>query len=216
MKLRISTPLTILHAALIVVSADLAVAETLDFESVPVGTSYGGSDGHNPGDIVLMEDDIVMSVESFASTAGAIFGQAVVGGDYMPFFQSTPLQMNNIDARFDFTGLDLPVGILRLEFRDFGGTVDFSLNDGTRYILDDLTDLPSVPEPGYETVVVPPISFNGFGVLTIYGFGIESVQLGGQELVVDRVIATTVPEPATALLMALGAGAMLRRRRRLG
>ncbi|MGB0714653.1 MAG: PEP-CTERM sorting domain-containing protein [Phycisphaerae bacterium] len=192
-----------------------AADAVFDFEGVAVGTTYGGADGHTPGDVVLMEDNIVMSVEAFASTAGEVFGQAMVGGDYMSFFESVPLQMNNIGTKFDFTGLDDPVGILRFAYRDFGGTVDFTINDGTRYVLDDLTKIPLSPEPGFDVVVAPPEGgFAGFGIVTIYGAGLETLQIGGQELVIDRVLATTVPEPATAVLMLMGVGATMYRRRK--
>ena len=43
----------------------ICLAATMEFESVPVGTKYGGDFGNVPGHVVLTENGIKMSVEQF-------------------------------------------------------------------------------------------------------------------------------------------------------
>ncbi|RME41940.1 MAG: PEP-CTERM sorting domain-containing protein [Planctomycetota bacterium] len=190
-----------LVAASLFVSTGLAAQ--VDFESVPVGTVYGDPVGNVPGDVVLSQDGIDLSVESFFLGTFVGFNQAEVGGRYAGFFSSTPLELDNISVRFDFSDVGFPVTGVSLEFQEFGGADNFAVNDGSVLVLNSLTDLPTDIAPGVTATV------DG-GVITLTG-PVSSFQIGGQELAVDTIVA--VPEPATLALLILGGGWLAMRRR---
>ncbi|MHC5108432.1 MAG: PEP-CTERM sorting domain-containing protein [Planctomycetota bacterium] len=194
-------------------ASSASAQNVMDFEGPAIGTRYGASAGDLPGDVVLVEDGIQMSVENFTSMSGDFFFDATVGGDYQGFFPTTPLSLNNIDTRFDFTGLPLDTALVRLEFREFAGTVDFAINDGPKYVLADMVDLPTDLGNGINAVVGISPQYSSIFVITITGDDINSIQLGGQEFALDRITAHPVPEPTTLILLAAGGLAMVRRRR---
>ena len=179
-----------------------ALAATVDFESVPVGTRWGVAEGNVPGEVVLTQDGILMSVETFHLGAFEGFIYAEVGGQYDDFFPTTPLETNNISVRFDFSDLNFDVNLVTLEFMEFGGADNFAVNDHTIYELASLMEIPTDVAPGV-------IAFVAGETITLLG-AIQSFQIGGQELAIDNVMA--VPEPATALLLALGGLVAVRRR----
>ena len=180
-----------------------SLAVTMDFESVPSGTAYGGAFGQTPGDVVLSQDGIAMSVEDFFLGTFTGFIKAEVGGLYDDFFPTTPLSMDNIAARFDFADVGFDVTVVTLEYQEFGGADNFAVNDFTLYELGSLNDLPVAVAPGITASVVD-------GVITLTG-PVDSFQIGGQELAIDNVAA--IPEPASILLLGLGAAAFLKRPR---
>jgi hypothetical protein len=191
----------ILAAALC--AAGNAHAATVDFETIADGTKFGTAYGSVPGDIVLAQDGIVVTVEEFFLGTFTGFIKAEAGGIYGDFFPTTPLELDNISARFDFGGVGFDVTSVQIEYRDFGGASNVAVNDLPVYELATLTDLPTQVAPGITS------SFSG-DFLTLTG-SLESFQIGGQELVIDNIIA--VPEPASVLLLGAGALLLLRRTR---
>jgi len=204
-----------LCAAILAISGvfcQAASGATVDFETVPVGTHYGFTGGDNPGDVVLIQDDIAMSVEFLSIAPTPNFFQATVGGDFAPLMPTTPLSINNIDLRFDFSNLGFQVTQVTVEFREFSGINDFRVDDGTNHVVDSFTDLPSEVGPGVAATVGASSTITGVDVITLTGTDIQSFQIGGQELVIDNIVAT--PEPATGLLLLCGCAAIARKRRR--
>ncbi len=178
------------------------------FESVPPGTEYGSHAGNTLGDVVLVEDDIAMSVEVFLLDAFVSFNRATVGGAYADYFPTTPLELDNISVRFDFNHLGFDVTHVELEYLEFGGADNFAVNDEQLYIVDELTDLPADIAAGVTLTIMDGLHP---ACLTLDG-NVTSFQIGGQELAIDNIIA--MPEPTSLLLLALGATALFRRRRR--
>ena len=184
-------------------SASFAVAETMNFESIPVGTRYGAAFGDIPGSPpVLTEDGIDMTVENFILGSFTGFIRAEVGGQYGAFFPTTPLELDNISVAFDFTSLPFDVTIVTLEFLDFGvvGGTNISANNGTRFSLD---TVPTNIAPGVTASIENDL-------ITMTG-SIDRLLIGGQELAIDNV--TALPEPTTALLLGLTTGLLALRRR---
>jgi hypothetical protein len=177
-------------------------AQTVNFETVPAGTQWGQAFGQNPGDIVLTQDSIDMSVEQFFLDAFIGFNTAEVGDVYEPFLPANHLALENISVRFDLLSLPFNVTEVTLDYQEFGGSDNFAVNGGSIYELAALTDLPVNVAPGVTAAVTPD-------TITLTG-KIDTFLIGGQELAIDNI--TAVPEPTSLALLALGA-ALLRRRR---
>ncbi len=164
---------------------------------------WGANYGHTPGQLVLSEDGIDVSVKQFFLGASYIgFFKAEPGGVYASLFDSTALSLDNISARFDFTGLGFEVDQVTIEYQEFGGGDNFRVNDWTGFELTSMMGIPTNVAPGVTASVAD-------GVITLNG-PITSFQIGGQELGIDNIVA--VPEPGTLLLLGLGGLTLLRRR----
>jgi hypothetical protein len=201
--------LTCLATALAYGSQAMGLPPTVDFESIPLGTRYGSAYGHTPGEVVFTQEGIAVSVENFylGSFVGLI--KAEIGGAYDDSFPTTPLELDNISAGFDFTGLGFDVTNVTLEYREFGGDDNFAVNGHTLYRLAELTDIPLNVAPGITADVIEQ---DGIVLTAAAGHQIDSFLIGGQELGVDTIVA--VPEPTTALLLSLAGFAALTLRRR--
>ena len=178
----------------------ICLAATMEFESVPVGTKYGGDFGNVPGHVVLTENGIKMSVEQFFFQQFTGFFQAEVTGPA----NDHELALNNISVLFDLTALPFNVSSLTLHYSELGGEDNFAVNGGSILQLPNLTNIPVNVAPGVTALV------DG-GRITLTG-DIDRVLIGGQELSVDTVVA--VPEPTSLLLLGTGGALLLRRLRR--
>ncbi|MCP4251130.1 MAG: PEP-CTERM sorting domain-containing protein [bacterium] len=188
----------------------VATPATVDFESPPVGTVYGSPAGHSPGDVVLTEDGIDMSVESFFQGTYTGFNNAEVGGWTAPAFPTTPLTINNISVKFHLSGLG--VNHVTLEYADHGGPENIAVNGGTIYEVPLFSSAPSNIAPGVVlSVTETPMSDHWAGVITLIG-PMTEVLVGGQELGIDNLIAT--PEPGALALLGIGVAFVRRRRDR--
>jgi len=201
---------TCLATAIICCSQAVGLPLTVDFESVALGTKYGADYGNTPGEPVFTQDGIVVSVDNFYLSTFVGFIRAEVGGAYAVDFPTTPLELDNISVAFDFTGLGFDVTNVTLEYREFGGADNFSVNGQTLYQLDALTDLPALVAPGINASVIEQDSI---ALTAAAGYHIDGFLIGGQELGVDTIVA--IPEPTSALLLALaGVGALTLQRAR--
>jgi hypothetical protein len=153
--------------------------------------------------VVLTQDGINMSVEQFRLGTFVGFIRAEIGGRYAGSFSSTPLDIDNISVRFDFSGVGFPVTEVTLDYREFGGADNFAVNGSSKYQLDQLADLPANIAPGVTATVIG-------NEIRLVG-PISNFLIGGQELAIDNVAA--VPEPTAILLLGVGASAVLRGRR---
>ena len=127
-----------------------AFAATMDFEGIGLGTRYGGGEGDNPGDVVLTQGGIDMSVETFYYGSFDGFNYAEIGGQFAGFFPTTPLETNNISVKFDFSNLGFDVTLVTLEYQEFGGIDNFAVNGHTIYELTSLLDIPITDEVVYN------------------------------------------------------------------
>ena len=185
-------------------AGSVGFAATVDFESVPQGTVYGGAFGHTPGDVVLTQEGIEMSVEKFFLGTFVGFVKAEVGGVYSDFFPTAPLGIDNISVSFDLSDVGFDVTQVTLDYQEFGGADNFAVNGHTLYQLNVLTDIPTGVAPGVTASA-------GAGVITLTG-DIDCFRIGGQELAIDNIVA--VPEPTGVLLLGLAGALAFRRRSR--
>ena len=173
---------------------------TLDFETVPVGTVYGDTPltPDTPGDVVLTQDGITMSVESFFfDPFQADFFEAEVVALQLDASPGQALSLDNIGVLFDFSALGFDVERVTLDVRVLGGTSNIAVNGSALHILDPLSDLPADVAPGVTALMADDR-------LTLVGetTALLSLRIGGQEIIIDNVRA--VPEPAVGVLMACG------------
>ena len=171
----------------------ISLAATVEFESVPIGTKYGGDFGQIPDEVVLTEpaqNGIVMSVGQFFLPQFTGFFQAEVVGPS----NDHQLAIDNISILFDLTNVGFNVTSLTLEYVELGGNDNFAVNGGSILQLAELSDIPSNVASGVTAQV------DG-GLITLSG-KIDSFLIGGQELTIDSIVA--VPEPTSLVLLAMG------------
>lgn len=181
------------------------MAATVDFQSVALGTRYGGDFNNVPSQVVLTEpvqNGIDMSVEQFFFQQFTGFFQAEVVGPS----NDHQLAIDNVSVLFDLTNVGFNVTLLSLEYLELGGNDNFSVNGGPILQLAELSDIPPNVAPGVTALV------DG-GLITLTG-KIDSVLIGGQELTIDTIVA--VPEPTALVLLGAGGVPALRRLRRTG
>ena len=191
-----------LAASLFCGLGSVSYAATIDFESVPPGTAYGKPYGNAIGDLVLTQGGIDMYLELFKLDEFIGFNKAEIGGRYDDWFKTTPLELDNISTRFDFSRLGFNVTQVTLEFLEFGGSSLFSVNG-----------FPALALPsGEDPLEIAPDVFatDEEGLLVLVG-DIDYFYIGGQELSIDNVAA--LPEPTAAVLLGVGAAWLLQRRR---
>lgn len=182
-------------------------AAAINFDTspnLPVGTRYGTSEGTVPGTTVFTTaDGISMSVENFQLGSFTGFFSAEVQGPNQFVFPTNYLSLDNINVKFDFTNLAFPVSKVTLDYAEFGGGNNFSVNGGSIIEISPLTNLPTNIAPGVTaTMTDSTITLNG---------AISNFLIGGQELNIDNIVA--VPEPGTFLLLAAPCVAYLLRNR---
>jgi len=190
-------------AALILADCAFAGQAVVDFEVEAPGTFFGGPADDVPGEVVLQQNGIRMSVEEYYLGTFVGFYRATVGGEFAGLFSSLPLQTDNISVLFDFSGLTFDVTRVTLEYKEFGGSDNFAVNGHTIHELTSLLNLPAEVAPGVSASVAD-------GLITLTGM-IDSFRIGGQELAIDNV--TAVPEPGAICLLLGGAISLLRRRK---
>lgn len=176
---------------------------TVDFDSAPPGP-YGENYGQAPGDVILTTPDgVAMSVEEFFLGTFTGFIRAEIDGLY-DVFPTPALQLDNISVLFDFADLDFDVTLVTLSYAEFGGEDNFAVNGHTIFELPALTAIPADVAPGVSAFVES-------GVITLTG-GITDFRIGGQELVIDNVVA--LPEPGLLTLLSVGGAWLFSRPRR--
>lgn len=206
-------PLLTCIAAMWWASASYGATVTFEPDVVPLGTRYGGAFGQTPGETVFTQDGIGMSVERLITGSTSSFVRVEVGGRFASFFDSTPIELDQIAVAFTFTGLAFDVTSVTLEVRDFGGISNFSVNGAAPLQLDALGDIPAIVAPGISATLLPDRDDpQRIQLFSQPGVAIERFLIGGQELALDNV--TAVPEPTSLLLLGLATAAVVRSRRR--
>lgn len=194
-------------AAIVLSLGSTSLAAVMDFDSLELGTVFGSTAlpvPHTPGEVVFSQDGIDMSVENFFYDGLSGCVEAEVGGRFN--VPNKPLELNNISVRFDFTKLGIDVNLVTIEFTEFGPQNNLAANDSAVHELFSLTEI----DGGIVSLSPRVTAAVDNGLLTLTG-DLDSILIGGQELVIDNI--TAVPEPATLALLSLAGGMALLRRR---
>lgn len=162
------------------------VEACVTFESLSTGQMFGGN-FNQPGDQILVENEIVVTVENFRQSTGAVsFNLARVEADG----GSKHISHNNINFRYNFEHLDFVPTEVTFLIRDMGGIENIAVNDNPVVIG-------SILQGFGGQVIAPGITFNfvpagpntpTIGVCTLKG-NIKSFMVGGQEFLIDQVCA---------------------------
>jgi hypothetical protein len=197
--LRLLLLLVLACTALSAAGSDAAV---MTFDGVPLGTVYGDPVSQTPGDIVLTEGGIVMSVEYFQTGGASSFQSAIIDPASPPlapfpgFGQINVLEMATIAAKFDFTGLpDAPPVTVSFDYWDtWSGTENLKVNNGPLHEPLAFSDLDGmIVAPGVTcTVTWSTGTYGEVGTVTLAG-RIESLLVGSQEMQIDDVRAECLP-----------------------
>lgn len=177
-------------------------AGQVDFETLNIGQTFGGAT-HSVGQLLFTQDGIQVTGQTYQTGAFTDFNLATIRAPGTDMFATKHAWMDNINFNFDLSGLGF-INSVSIEYREFGGVNNFSVNGGAVLELPAMTSMPVNVAPGV-TATVDNDSIHLSGVVT-------SFLIGGQELAIDNIIA--VPEPTSLILLAAGFGAGVFRRRR--
>ena len=194
----------------------LAQTATVDFQSLTVGTQFGGSPpplSDLPGDLVFTENGVGVHVDNFTLGGFVGFNNVTIGGFMAPFFPTTPATINNIRLDFDISGLGGPVNAATFDYVDSGGDENLVIN-GTVLELPDFASAPAAVAGVSVLVTSSPIAGGVEGTVSLTG-SIASLAIGGQELGIDDVSFWVVPEPSSICLLMLSTAAVFLRRQRV-
>lgn len=190
-----------LMAAVLSVSAVGVEAAQVNFETLAVGQTFG-SGSHSPGQFLFSQDGINVTGQTYQTGLFSDFNLATIHGPGTDLFATNHVWFDNINFGFDLSGIG-PINSVSIEYHEFGGVNNFSVNGGAILELPAMTSMPINVAPGV-TATVDSDSIQLSGIVTTF-------LIGGQELAVDNIVA--VPEPTCLALLVAGLGAgMLRRR----
>jgi hypothetical protein len=192
---------TILSLAILAFGALSASAAHVTFDYEPLYTTWGGSYGNSPGDIVMSEDGVLMSVELFTLGAYTGFNAAMIDLPIAGFGSIQTLRLNNISARFHFGGLPGAPGDVHFAFADLGGEENLQVNGAPVFEVPELGVLDGmVVAPGVlmhvSTWTIPG---GHAGVVWLEG-PVEKILVGGQEFWIDGVRLAEEETPCDLLV----------------
>jgi len=172
-----------------------ASAAVLDFEDLVLGTEYHVGDTFTTAGVPITGEAFWPSVGD--PIAG---GFARVVDDGMADGAGNELAVNNINLSFDFGG---PIAGLSLQYGEYGGNLNININ-GDFVNFGNFTDIDNTTIGGTAIFTQDSgAAGNSSGALFVIGT-IDSFAIGGQELWIDNMVTSCVPEPATVALLGLG------------
>jgi len=182
--------------------ANSADALVLDFSDLTAGTSY------NVGDSFVSSGAVVTGQEFHWLGGGSTTtGSATVETAGLAGGAGNELSLNNINLDFDFGA---PLDGLALEYGYGGGNINIEINGD----FANVSDMRSIPQNLGGTEIFTFDNNGSDGHMFVIGGQVNSFAIGGQELSVDNIVASVVPEPATVVLLGMGSLIACARRKR--
>ncbi|MEM1445100.1 MAG: hypothetical protein AAGF84_03535 [Planctomycetota bacterium] len=183
----------------------------VDFESIAAPTTL--LSGGTAGTFLVAEDNIDVTAETFTLGTFSNVGNLTVNAAPAPIGSGNTGFIGNVLLDFDFTNLGYAVDQVTFDYANLGGGVNLGVNgnviEPARLATTPLT-LFGINVAVTETAIAGGVA----GTVTLTG-ALDSIQIGGQELVLDNV--TAIPEPASSTvaagLLALTATRLRRRDR---
>ncbi|MCB1150234.1 hypothetical protein KDK88_01705, partial [bacterium] len=157
-----------------------------DIESPALGSTWGGSVGSTPGDLMFVEDGMTAHITEYTDPTGVVlFGDARVDNAFPPFGSGQVLTLNNVNVRYGLSVLGVTEKV-RIEYFDGAGMENFQVN-GAAWYYGEIDAAPSAIAPGV-TCTVYENAGPGFdyGVIVLEG-DVDTFFLGGQQFAVDNV-----------------------------
>lgn len=171
--------------------------ECIGFESLENGAQYGTANDLVPGDELLTEANVPVSLEPFHYFDGTtgFFNVWVSNEPFLTFSgESQYVFPSNINLFFDFENLPETATSLCIDFVDGGGEENISVNGEPVLVLHEFADAPAEIAPGVTLELIQDNNTDfPAGTLCLTG-EIHTLLLGGQELAIDNVCFETQPE----------------------
>jgi len=184
--------------------AQNASATVVDFEDLSLGATYNVGDSFTTSGVVITGQEFFW-LPSGSTTGG--FAEVENGG--LAGGAGNELHTNNINLSFDF-GVILTG--LALQYGEFGGNINLEIN-GNLANVQNFADIPA--NLGGTSVFTLDTGTPGQSSGAMFVIGtINSFKIGGQELWIDNVVASAVPEPATLVLLGTAGIWIFTRKRR--
>jgi hypothetical protein len=192
--------LCLIVPALFVISSQNASAVFIEFEDLPLSHTYNVGDSFTTSGIQVQVENFYPRVGGPQSGTALVDNLLYAGGG------GNELTLNNVNLRFLLNFDSCPDCGLSLLFYHMQGDIDLGINADI---------LKAADFSGLPTIIGGAQVFVGgsypYGIIYITGGNIQSFTIGGQQLYIDNI--TTVPEPATIMLLGLGSLGLLRNRK---
>ncbi len=167
-------------------------------DNIAQGT-YGTASGLAPGDTLFTDDGVVISLEEFLYLDGTtgfinatVSDDPIFNGDLSELIRNDYIFPSNINLHFDFRAISKPVIQVCFNFADGGGEENLAVNGQEILVLTDFLGLDGqeiTPGVTASLTIAENLDFPA-GTLCLNGT-IESLVVGGQELVLDKVCFCT-------------------------
>ena len=120
-KMLLFTVIALVFAPVLIFSQNCGCQNCVTFETLGVGSRYGDPT-QVPGDVIMMECDILVSLEKFVWTSGGTtFNFCETQNAVGPLGPTPVMGVNNIKLNFDFTQMGFTAQYVTFEFIDYGG-----------------------------------------------------------------------------------------------
>jgi hypothetical protein len=164
----------------------------VDYETLPMGNTYGTPAGHSPGDWAFNEGGIDVYVVDFDAGGIILFNEMIVVPGFGPLGPIKVMNVNNIGQLFDLAPLGITTTEVSFEYIDFGGTENLAIN-GSVLQIGDLHTFSGMTLGGvYVSVVTWPYGAGVYGRVTLTG-NVQTLRVGGQEFWMDDVCVKGAP-----------------------
>lgn len=186
-----------LAATAIFVMATLALAQDafacdagVTFDGLAAGTVFSAATGFMPGDVVLVEDNIIVTTRPFLFPGGGgAYGAATITNSIpapVDFDLLRICRENNINLMFDLRNLGLVVTRVTFDWLDQGGFENLRVN-GAPIFIGELDMAPAAIAPGVVYAVADtPVPGGQKGRSRLDG-PVRAFMVGGQEFAIDRI-----------------------------
>lgn len=158
-----------------------------DNESQIPGSHWGTPFGDLPGDVIFVEDGIVVGIDNHTDGTYVNCLNALADAPWGPLGSGVSLHLNNICATYDFSAVG-PLSGVKFDYVDGDGVENLGI-DGALYV-GEIEAIPAGYFPGF-TVNVTVNAGPGYqyGTVTITG-DVHGLMIGGQQFYIDDVCAS--------------------------
>ena len=170
----------------------------IGFESLEDGGQYGAVNGMMPGDELLSEEGVSVTLEEFLYFDGTTdFLNVWASTDPFIGFSGEGVFVfpSNINLLFDFSELSASVTSVCFDFGDGGGEENLSVNGEPILVLNNFGEAPTEIAPGVTLEIEYDNTNFPTGTICLTGT-IETLLIGGQELALDNICFETQDLPS--------------------
>ncbi|MFH1843251.1 MAG: FlgD immunoglobulin-like domain containing protein [bacterium] len=189
--LSLATLFLILTLSLTTLQAWAIYDAHVTFDLEPLFTEYGPHVGHAPGDTVLTENGIIMTIENYHEGGSTSFGTGLIDdAASMGFGQIRVLELIALAARFHFADLPgNPPDTVSFDYLTTNMAVENLDVNGIQIEVvwfSALNGMNVAPGVSCQVTSSVPFPYSETGTVTLIG-DIETVQVGGRELQIDNL-----------------------------